>query len=961
MKKNQNQAKKYPPNYKKKEETIPNFNQGKKNVSIKDNNSTLLQFFKISSKHKSSSIHLVPDTRQSFINLNKEKSESKKNYRLSKYDFYKSKRKKNLSLQQLTKNSDENEKKIDTSRFILFNENFTNEIIEIFKQNFIKSFKNYIIENYKEEETGINKKPYISETSFKKFKNQIFNSFITKYLLNTYHNLIYVPEKYMMQNNNKNDLNEIELLGYSDKPNIFLEYSPININESSYFYPDLCSKIENYIKQFKIKKKKNKPNRALLLYRPNDDFTSYINKIKLVCSQLGYRLLIREDEINKLINIDKLKEINQNYIIGSLQDNNIKYLKILDNISITEKWTNFLESNNIQINPQYEEELNKKTNTIKNKNLSKTQSTIEATQNRTIKITVSKKNSQNNEKINFSKTLTFIGHSNSDTIPSQESGKHNTKEFKIFQNYQQNILEKFNKRRNVILFVDNFEKNDDNIKYINQINNIIPTSKSPIIILTNNLSLFTDNTLIGNNSFQTRYLPHQIENEGIKQKENVIYLTFFILYFLLFIPKAIFDTKNKKEEKFINIKSEKQKDIEKGKDNDKNKDKELENELDFVIHINDSDLSSGDNNNEIKNSDLELIKKSINNIYVDIKLKSSRNIIYYNLINLSNAISIINNYEIDNILVYLKNILDPINIQLKEQNVLGNIKISLLQKYILSDIEKYKMQEDILFENENNLNEDISTLSEIYEKNSFLDFEFGSINRMAENIYERKLKYFDINEGIDYNKESYFFTDKYCYDYKYNKNFNYITNEEIEQRIREDHQFYHRYYNDSSIKLNNSDISKINILLIQIINNDRITIGDTSKFIGARYSKRKTNTKNNLNNNKNSLFYEKISLLNRLFRKCPIELFTRYINAHFGFHYYNELNIDGQKYFIPEKLLFYNYYNDYYIMETIQSEQKNKYNESEEDEDEVNDNDSDDSVEDQEDEEINEENEDEDY
>ena len=106
--------------------------------------------------------------------------------------------------------------------------------------------------------------------------------------------------------------------------------------------------------------------------------------------------------------------------------------------------------------------------------------------------------------------------------------------------------------------------------------------------------------------------------------------------------------------------------------------------------------------------------------------------------------------------------------------------------------------------------------------------------------------------------------------------------------------------------------------------------------------------------------YEKISLLNRLFRKCPIELFTRYINAHFGFHYYNELNIDGQKYFIPEKLLFYNYYNDYYIMETIQSEQKNKYNESEEDEDEVNDNDSDDSVEDQEDEEINEENEDED-
>ena len=88
------------------------------------------------------------------------------------------------------------------------------------------------------------------------------------------------------------------------------------------------------------------------------------------------------------------------------------------------------------------------------------------------------------------------------------------------KNYQQNILEKFNKRKNVILFLDNFEDNEENnIKYIKQINGIIPTSKSPIIILTNNLYLLSNNLVFGNSAFQSRYIPYQIENEGISHKE----------------------------------------------------------------------------------------------------------------------------------------------------------------------------------------------------------------------------------------------------------------------------------------------------------------------------------------------------------------------------------------------------------------------------------------------------------
>ena len=52
----------------------------------------------------------------------------------------------------------------------------------------------------------------------------------------------------------------------------------------------------------------------------------------------------------------------------------------------------------------------------------------------------------------------------------------------------------------MILFLDNFEENEENMKYINQINGIIPTSKSPIIILTNNLYFFSNNLSIGNST-----------------------------------------------------------------------------------------------------------------------------------------------------------------------------------------------------------------------------------------------------------------------------------------------------------------------------------------------------------------------------------------------------------------------------------------------------------------------------
>ena len=868
MKKNQKKDIKYPPNSNKKDQGANHNIPGKTNISIEDNNKTLFDYFKEDSILKSNSTDIAPKTRQAPLYLNKDTTGSNNNYRLSKYGFYKPK-KKNINLfQKLTKKTEEKENKMDVSKYILFNENFSSKINNIFTNNFISCFKRYIDEKKKNEKYNIEccQKSDFSKITFNKFIQQIFKNFINKYLLNTYHNLIYVPEKYMMKNNKKNDLNEIGLLSYNDKSNIFLEYSPINLSESNLFFPDLCSNISDFIKNFEIKKRNSNSNRALILFRPNEDFTSYINKIKLICSQLGYRLLIREDEINKLMNIDKLKEINQNYIIGSLQDKNIKYLKILDNISITEKWTNFIESNNVQI-PKNEEQINK------NKN--KTQSTTDMTQ------AFSKgknKNKKDEISILSSKTLTFIGHSNNNGIFSQESDKTTSTEYKIFQNYIQNILEKFNKRKNLILFVDTFDKNDDNIKYINQINTIIPTSKSPIIILTNNLYTFTDNLVIGNKSFHTRYIPYQIENEGIKQKENVIYMTFLILYFLVFIPQVNFDKKVNKENKTIN------------KDKEKDKDKGTGKVLNFVSNINDdSDLSNIDNDNQ--NYYLEKIKKTINNIFIDTKLSLHNNELFSSLITLSKVIAIINNYELDNILVYLKNL---IKYKLKGQNVIQNNikqKIILLQNAILLDIEQYKIQ------NEFNINEEISKISEICEKKSFLDYEYGSINNIAEKEYENKLKNYGINLGVDYNSESYFYASKYCHDYKYSNNFNYINNDEIEERIIEDRKFFRNYYNISNIVLNKSEVSKFNIILFKIINDDA-----------------------------------KINEINKLFRKCPKELFIRYINAHIISKYYSEFIISENKYCIPEKLLFFNYYNDYYLMEQIKSENNSKYNENEEEE-----------------------------
>ena len=903
--------KKFPKKY---QDDKDDSNSNKKTVSIEQNNFTLLNFFKITSMHKSTSINKKESPRrQVFMRLKRDKTDPNQNYRLSKYNIGKPKKKKKSNIKRFLKkpNNNNDNNKIDISNFVLFSEKYCDEIKNIFENNFIRNFKSYLDTNFNNDRKNISRRHdlNISKNTFNEFIQQIFELFIEKYLLNTYNKLIYISKNYLIDNNNdENNYNEVELLSYNEKENIYLEYSPINIQESNLFYPELSSTIVKFIKNFSKKKLNKMPNCALLLYRPSNDFSSYINKIRLICDQMGYNLLVKENEINKLMSFEKLKLINQNYIIGSLKDKNKKYLEIIEAVANTDKWKKFVEENDIYSLIEEEKIFVKNINrtqminNIRNKKMSKSQSCIHTTQNLSKKM-INKKNKTND--ILSNTILTFIGHNSNEEINSQQNNdNNNSKAYNIAKDYQQNILEKFNKRRNLILFVDNFEENEDNIKYVNQINSLIPNSKSPIIILTNNLPLFTNNLIIGNTSFQTRYIPHQIENEGIIQKENIIYITFLIIYFISFFPN-------------FNLKKE-------IKLNDINN-KDINNNFSFNReNIADNSQKESENNDYI----LKKIKKSINEVFININLNTYNNELYSSFISLSNIISIKNNYELDNILVYLKNLFLFINMDLKRNYIKQNPLniITSLQNKVLQEIEDYKVNEDI-----NINNEDLLKLNDICEQNSFSDYEYGIIDNIGEKEYEAKMKNYGINNGVDFNKESFFYINEFYEEFKDKQLFNYISNVEVNERIVEDYKFYHTYYNSSDTILNHSDINKLNIMLTQIIINERISPEDISRFIGIKNNKRNNYRSQNINHNNNKM-KEKISLLNKLFNKCSLELFNKYINAHIGINYYIEFLIDNKKYYIPDKLLFFNYYNDYYLMEQINSEKKNRFYDDEEDE-----------------------------
>ena len=309
-----------------------NKNNLKKTISISDNNTNLLKFFKLKSIDKNSEKNLKTSIKvENLININEQMKNSDTD-------------KKKKDTNKFKDNNNENNNKIDISNFILFDENFTEQLNKLFTDNFINNFNSYLDGDFFDEKKDFCFKQdlKISKFTFNKFFQQIFKSFITKYLLNNYSNLIYVSKQFISENENNNDFSEIELLSLNHNSNILLEYSPISLRESKLFYPELSSKVIKFLKIFKLNRYRKKQNQALILYRPNNDFTSYINKIRLICNRKGFNLLVKEDDLNKIISFEKIKLINQNNIIGCLKEKNKSYLQIIDNISNTLKWKKFI-------------------------------------------------------------------------------------------------------------------------------------------------------------------------------------------------------------------------------------------------------------------------------------------------------------------------------------------------------------------------------------------------------------------------------------------------------------------------------------------------------------------------------------------------------------------------------------------------------------------------------------------
>ena len=262
MKKNFTQAKKLSNKKNKIQNTLNKNNASslsstvKKNVTDANNTSILNYFFITEDKIKQS----VPSNsrQQALTNNIKQKY---KDPRLSKFKFSYTKKDKNSQsngssnkiIKSLSQNMEQNIK-IDVSKYVLFSEKFSNAISLILSHNFLNRFRRFLNEE-------LNKNQNQEKGAIKNFNNFIqnnFSIFITKYFLNIYNNLLYVPRIYIT-NKKANNINHLGLLSRTNKTYITLDFfSPINLKEATLFFPSLCSCLSDFIKQFKNIRKKNK-------------------------------------------------------------------------------------------------------------------------------------------------------------------------------------------------------------------------------------------------------------------------------------------------------------------------------------------------------------------------------------------------------------------------------------------------------------------------------------------------------------------------------------------------------------------------------------------------------------------------------------------------------------------------------------------------------------------------------
>ncbi len=801
-----------------------------------NNNNSILTFFAISSVHKSDNIQA---SRQN--NSNKKE----KNARLSKYNFLI-----NPSKKKIKNLKGDDKPEIDIKKYNLFNEDDIYDIINIIKSNIKEDFEKTFIDLSKE-----NYLPFhFSSNSYEKFLFNHFENIITKFILMNYSDLLYIPKSYLKEYENCQFQNIKLLSGFNGTKGISLLYNPINIEEIELFYPNLFKEINSYIKKFKKNRKKNKKQKACVLFKNDEDFLGLIKDIEVICNNLDYQIIRIDDETNKQMKLNKISEATKSQRISSIDEQLIQKINILEYMIGHSKWRNFLLNSGVIYDSKIKIPL---TDSLifekENPSQIKTQSTD---------INLEKLSfSQNNSKESNSRTISILGKENNSTTSSIN---RNSQEYIVLENFKQNVFNICLKKKTLILISDSLNMSDENKEYLNQIIKKIPDSKCPIVILTNNLSLFNSKNGFYN---QVNFEFYKIENEGYEHKDNIIYsITIFIfLHLYLLIPEE---------------------------------------------HPN----------------DIKKIKDEIKRIFSETRLKVAflTQKLYDAIIKISILIGNLNKYNFEDILVYLSNGFRYVKDNARNEDI--PYKLKILEEMVLKDIEKYKVNEiddenfdSELIEDKLNLN-NLEFICNETEKNSYYDFLDYNLKSISNKNYQFLKTTYKLNE--EFENGEYYKLKQYFNIKKQNDDINEDYNI-IKKRINEDKDFYHNYLNNHLI-LTKKEVGHYNLLINKLYNLNEENLNEIFGIRKTRRTTRNSNKKENLKHEEN----EKINLINKLFSKASSEQIERFIDSHNQKNIYiefsNKEDEKDEKYKITNLNKCLGYYNNFKVYEQIKNEQ-NKF------------------------------------
>ena len=183
-------------------------------------------------------------------------------------------------------------------------------------------------------------------SNYKKYQNKNINKkeLITKFLLQLkYIDIAYIPQILLSEvyDESKISQNLKNFLGYNDFKKLFTDFMPHNIRDCQIFWPNITEIITKYLNNFK-------EGKGLFIY-VEDDYLSYLKKIKLLCNLYNYETsVIDESNQMKCMILDKLSEAMQTKRLPSISENlGIQILMLEEMVnSFSYKWEIFSKNIN---------------------------------------------------------------------------------------------------------------------------------------------------------------------------------------------------------------------------------------------------------------------------------------------------------------------------------------------------------------------------------------------------------------------------------------------------------------------------------------------------------------------------------------------------------------------------------------------------------------------------------------